>query len=116
MHSRFLLHAALLASALPAAAQQAMPQATHAQTSVPDTPYESVFRTYRPFKEADIAPWRETNDAVGRVGGHAGIFRPSSHGSHDPNRQASPPAEGQPPAQAAPKAPAMADEQHGGHK
>jgi hypothetical protein len=35
--------------------------------------YESPFATYRPYAEEPLRTWREVNDEVGRVGGHAGV-------------------------------------------
>jgi hypothetical protein len=118
------------ALALDAAAQHAPAGATHpgnpaARPGV--TNYQSPFRTYVPYREPALVPWRELNDEVARAGGHAGIFRPSaqsdaasaapapsgqgaidSHrhpGGHAPAKLPEPPA-------AAPRKPAGA---HAGH-
>jgi len=32
-------------------------------------PYRSVFTDYRGLSEQPLAPWRESNDTVGRIGG-----------------------------------------------
>jgi len=50
-------------------------------TSTPSVKYESVFTGYRPFIDEKLAPWRDVNDEVGRVGGHIGIFG-GGHGGH----------------------------------
>lgn len=44
--------------------------------SGPEFEYRSAFTDYRPFSDEKLAPWREANDEVGRVGGKAG------HGGH----------------------------------
>ena len=43
----------------------------------PAVKYESAFADYRPHREEKLAPWREVNDEVGRIGGHVGMFRGS---------------------------------------
>jgi hypothetical protein len=67
---------ALLIS-LPAIAQTkpaAKEDATRANAAVPASMYQSAFEGYQPYREQSIAGWREVNDEVGRVGGHAGMF------------------------------------------
>lgn len=44
-------------------------------TPVPAATYRSVFEDYRPYREQDVASWREVNDQVARVGGHAGVLK-----------------------------------------
>ena len=39
---------------------------------VPARPYESAFKGYRPYVDPVVARWRESNEEVGRIGGHAG--------------------------------------------
>lgn len=42
-------------------------------------PYESAFKSYRPMEEIASPPtleaWREANDTVARIGGHAGVIK-----------------------------------------
>ena len=83
MHWKFLF-AALLLAALPAIAQQRTPAATDAQASVPPLRFESVFTGYKPYQEPQIAPWRDVNDEVGRIGGHLGIMRGAGADQRDP--------------------------------
>ena len=64
--------------------------------------YESAFAGYRPFREEKLAPWREVNDEVGRIGGHAGMFR--SAGGRDAKAEPSRPAPAAP-ARSGPPAP-----------
>lgn len=45
------------------------PDAMDAKTVVPLATYESPFNGYRPFSEEKVAPWKDTNDTVGRIGG-----------------------------------------------
>ena len=68
----YLLIFPLAAVAAGAAAQDrpADPAAT-----APALKYESAFADYRPYREEKLAPWRDLNDEVGRVGGHVGMFR-----------------------------------------
>ena len=74
---------------------------------VPKFEYRSAFSDYRPFSEEKVAPWREVNDEVGRVGGHAG------HSGQQKPAPAKPGAA----APAAPKAPPDGPAGgHGGHR
>ena len=88
---------------------------------VPQVSYRSAFEGYVPYREQPLAPWREVNEEVSRVGGHAGIFRSGGHASQGHGTASKPaPGEaagstrkepaGQAPARSAPKAPA------GGHQ
>lgn len=45
----------------------------------PSTPaaFESTFAGYTPFQEHTAGRWREHNDEMGRVGGHAGHLKSS---------------------------------------
>jgi hypothetical protein len=53
------------------------------EASVPSVTYRSAFADYRPYREQEISPWREVNDEVARVGGHAGVLKkPMPHGGH----------------------------------
>jgi hypothetical protein len=38
-------------------------------------PYDSAFDSYRPFREEATNRWRELNEEVGRIGGHAGVLK-----------------------------------------
>ena len=40
-----------------------------ARVPVPALVHSSSFAGYRPHSEAKVAPWREVNDDVGRIGG-----------------------------------------------
>lgn len=42
---------------------------------VPESEHRSALKDYRRFVDEDVASWREVNDEVARVGGHAGVFR-----------------------------------------
>jgi hypothetical protein len=46
-----------------------------AQAKVPPPVYRSAFEDYRPYREPELASWRETNDAVARIGGHVGLMK-----------------------------------------
>ncbi len=72
----YTIWAAFGAIALDAFAQHAAaPSPTDAAARVPQATYRSAFEGYVPYREQALAPWREVNDEVGRIGGHAGIFR-----------------------------------------
>lgn len=95
----------------PASAQSQMNQKpADASASASEPAYRSAFEGYRPFQDEKLAPWREVNDEVGRVGGQIGIFG-GGHAGHGggkpvPNTPA--------PAVAAPQTPSPA---HGpGHQ
>lgn len=71
-----LLAMAVLAAVAPfAAAQQSRPEPTDSATPVPAFRYDSGFAGYRGFRDEPLAPWREVNDDVARIGGHIGIVR-----------------------------------------
>ena len=98
----YIVLAALVALAPHALAQQ-RPIAPHPgdpAAKVPAVKYESAFTGYAPFREEKLAPWREVNDEVGKVRGHAGIFGGTGHAGHGAGEKAgqSKPASGKPPA------------------
>ena len=66
-----------------AAAQPAVANTNPADPAapVPVLEYESAFKGYRSFRETPLAPWRDVNDEVARVGGHLGIVRGQSGGT-----------------------------------
>lgn len=68
----------------------------------PPVRYESAFTGYQSFRDEKLAPWREVNDEVGRIGGHAGIFGGAGHAGHG---GAKPVTNTPAPAAAAPKTP-----------
>jgi len=68
-----LAFAALALFAGAAAAQQpARPDPADAKAAVPALRYDSAFKAYRPYAEPEIARWRDVNDEMTRLGGHAG--------------------------------------------
>lgn len=61
------------------AAQQAAPRdPANPATPVPKPVYESAFAGYRPWSEPDTGRWREANEEVRRLGGHAGHVKPAA--------------------------------------
>ena len=97
-----------LAQASPLSA--AAPSPADPSAPAPAATYNSAFEGYRGYRDEPLADWRAVNDEVGRVGGHAGIFRGAGgHASHGAARAApAAAAAGQPAVQGAPKAPPSA--------
>lgn len=56
----------------PATAQSG-PSVKPAAGSTPTTPYQSAYTGYVPYRDEVIAPWREINADVARIGGHKGV-------------------------------------------
>ena len=81
-----------------AAQTPARPDPADPKVAVSVQPYESAFKDYQPYVEPEVARWRETNEEMGRLGGHVG------HVPKSPDAAAKPAA----------KAPAQSG--HGGHK
>ncbi len=74
---RWLLPAALCATALAALAEPAKPDPLDAKATVPPLVYESSFKEYRRFSEEKSLSWREANDNVARIGGWRAYARES---------------------------------------
>jgi hypothetical protein len=53
----------------------ARPVPTDPAATVPPAEYRSAFTEYRRSSEPKLAPWREVNEEVGRLGGHRGHVR-----------------------------------------
>jgi len=67
---------ALLLGPLAAFAQTgARPDPTDPRLSVPAPAADSAVAGYRSFRDEPLTPWREVNDEVRRLGGHAGHVR-----------------------------------------
>lgn len=64
------------------AQQQARANPADLRTEIQSPRYQSAFDGYQAFRDEKLAPWREVNDAVGRVGGQAGIFGGAGHAGH----------------------------------
>jgi len=45
------------------------------EARVPAVTYRSAFEGYRPYRDQEVAPWREVNDEVARIGGHLGVLK-----------------------------------------
>ena len=71
---------------LAAAQQQLRPHPADAEVPVPNVKYESPFSGYVSYREQDIAPWRDANDEVSKVGGHTGIVGGAGHSGHAPTK------------------------------
>ena len=70
---------AVAAQTAPAAAARTAPSAaaSAAATSGARAPYRSVFADYRGLSEQPLAPWRQSNDTVGTIGGWRAYARES---------------------------------------
>jgi hypothetical protein len=82
-----------------AMAQQAPPPGASPATA--PAPYRSAFEGYQRFAEEKLAPWKESNDTVGKVGGWRAYAREASEGTAKP---------------AAPSAPSATPAPSSGHK
>ena len=80
----FLALAGIAASA--ADAQTSAPRdPLDSRTHVPAVQYRSAFEGYQPYRDPAIAKWRDANDEVGDIGGHAGhLVKPGSAGASRP--------------------------------
>jgi|SRR5688572_17813858 len=73
-----------LAIAFPiVASAQARPDPADPKIAVPPLRYESALGGYRPFRDEGPAPWKQVNEEVKGLGGHA---------AHAPTRKDAPPA------------------------
>jgi hypothetical protein len=70
-----ILAVAALTCAIAAAGAQTPVQPPANRGAAPPPTYQSAYEGYRPYVEEPLAPWREVNDTVERVGGHAGVLR-----------------------------------------
>jgi len=61
--------AALLLSSPAAMAQAVARPDPVTAAAVPPLTHESPFARYRAYADQEVAPWRETNDTAGRIGG-----------------------------------------------
>ena len=61
--------AMLLSSSAVMAQAVARPDPATAAAAVPPLTYESPLVRYRAYADQEVAPWRETNDTAGRIGG-----------------------------------------------
>jgi len=79
---RICVAAAVAAAASARAA--GVPEPTAPAAAVPPAQYESAFSEYRSYRDEKPAAWRDVNDAVARIGGHAGALRgaPASSEPH----------------------------------
>lgn len=64
MYRRICIALAALAAGVAAAQEARRPDPADSKAKVPPAEYRSAFDGYRPFVEPQIAPWRESNEAV----------------------------------------------------
>ena len=55
-----------------------------AAAPVPAMSYDSAFKNYIPDREIKPAGWKEVNEEVSRIGGHAGLTRGATGGAGRP--------------------------------
>ena len=65
-----------LSMVTPAASVSAEPASPTEASAAPE--YRSAFAEYRPQQQIELRPWREVNDEMGSVGGHAGHIKESA--------------------------------------
>ena len=75
MKNQLACAAAAIAVAAGAAHAQSQPKPDAPAAAAPPPARASAFEGYRPYRDEALAPWREVNDEVGRVGGHSGVVR-----------------------------------------
>ena len=82
-------------AALAAGAHAAPPQKQTTADTTEEAPplYESAFADYRRYEEAELAPWREVNDEVGRLGGGHAHMRVPEGGSGEDKKPAAAPSD-----------------------
>ena len=66
--------------------------------ATPAFEYVSPFASYRRYEEVKPAPWRELNEQVFGLGGHAGHIRDGTSGAPNPDPAANPERASRPPA------------------
>jgi hypothetical protein len=90
-------------------AQTTVPKSDPADAgvSVPPVIYDSSFARYRAFAEQEVAPWKDSNDTAGRIGG----WRVYAREARDPEPAGKVPGVKPVPAEAAKPMP----DKHGGH-
>ena len=92
MQKRLLFCTMVLASSMAAAQTAARLDPADPKAAAPVRGYESAFKGYRPYADEEAGRWRESNEEMGRLGGHQG---------HLPQSAAAPPKPGaKPPAHA----------------
>jgi hypothetical protein len=77
----------LVAATLSAAVAQPTP------SPAPPTAYRSAFDDYKRHRDEPLIPWRQANDAVGRIGGWRAYAR-EAQGTPPPEAAASTPGRG----------------------
>lgn len=63
--------------------------------AAPTIGYESAFKDYRSWRDEPTRPWRDVNDEVRQVGGHAGVLKAAEPGPEPSRAQGDKPAEPQ---------------------
>jgi hypothetical protein len=70
----------------------ARPDPANSRAAVPARPYESAFKDYRPYADPEAARWRQSNEELGSLGGHAGHVRREAGATAKPAAKPSAPA------------------------
>ena len=63
--------AAIFAGSI-AAQTVARPDPADPKATVPARAYESSFKDYQPYADPEVVRWRQSNEEMGRLGGHMG--------------------------------------------
>lgn len=88
--------------------------AQSAPASASPAPYRSAFEGYQAFGEQPVAPWKASNDTVGRIGGWRAYAQEAS-GGPQPSGAGQPAPAAAPEARPAPAKPAAAHGASHGH-
>jgi len=72
MSKIFCIALAVCAAGSAAAQTTARPDPADPKAAVPARAYESAFKDYRPYADPNVARWRQSNEEMGRLGGHVG--------------------------------------------
>ena len=89
---------------------------TDPSAAVPSVAYRSSFSGYRQRGDEPVAPWKQTNDLVGRIGGWRVYAREARQPDLAPTAPSKNPSTADPPPTASPAKPDGHTMQHGDQK
>ena len=95
MHRTVILALLALIAGGVAAQQKTRPDPADPSARSPSPAYTSAFEAYRPYVAPALAPWRETNGEMGRLGGHSGHVAGSAPARGPAATAPKPPSQGE---------------------